>query len=203
MFGMRRKAGFAVITTAALALLAAAVPAASSAGCGGGGGVTASGGCADGSYVNPFKKRAWLPGRTDMGVDWAVTKPKGVIAIGDAKILGAEKNTGWPGGHFMWYRLLDGDHAGSIIYVAEYLSHMLPAGTTVSAGDKIAVALKGGTGTEWGWAKKNGQPRAAPCYHEGMKTNSGKQMARFIRSLGATTADDPGPGPDWPSGKRC
>jgi hypothetical protein len=36
-----------------------------------------------------------------------------------------------------------------------------------------------------------------------MKTNSGKEMARFLRHLGARTADKPGPGPDYPSGARC
>jgi hypothetical protein len=36
-----------------------------------------------------------------------------------------------------------------------------------------------------------------------MKTNSGAEFARFLRHLGATTADKPGPGPDWPTGPRC
>ena len=45
--------------------------------------------------------------------------------------------------------------------------------------------------------------RAAPCYEEGMKTHSGREMARFLRSLGAEVGDRPGRVPDHPSGKRC
>ena len=76
-------------------------------------------------------------------------------------------------------------------------------GTSVAAGQGIASALSGGTGLETGWANRFGSTRAAPCYKEGMKTNSGAEMARFLRSLGAKTADKPGPGPDYPVGSRC
>jgi hypothetical protein len=37
----------------------------------------------------------------------------GLLAIGDAVILGSDSHdAGWPGGHFIWYRLLNGSHAG-------------------------------------------------------------------------------------------
>jgi hypothetical protein len=36
-----------------------------------------------------------------------------------------------------------------------------------------------------------------------MNTNSGKEMAPFIRYLGAITVDDRGSGPASPSGDRC
>ena len=162
-------------------------------------------GCAaaPGTYVNPIRGIAWIPGRTDMGVDFSVTRHKPIVAIGDAKVRGSDDNSGWPGGHFLYYKLLDGDHAGDFIYVAETMDRTVPAGTYVPAGGRIATALPGGTGTEWGWANRFGQPRAAPCYSEGMETNSGAEMARFLRALGATTADKPGPGPNWPSGPRC
>ena len=160
-------------------------------------------GCAEAAYVDPIQGPAWLAERTDMGVDYAVTRRKPIVAIGDALILGSDSKSPWPGGHFLWYQLLDGDHAGDIIYVAETMNRLVPAGTTVSAGERIATALPGGTGTEWGWANRIGQTRAAPCYHEGMKTNSGREMARFLRRLGAPTADDPGPGPDFPTGRLC
>ena len=55
--------------------------------------------------------------------------------------------------------------------------------------------------TEWGWADLNGEPRAGPCYEEGRKTNSGREMARFMQTLGATVRDRPGPGPNFPTGK--
>ena len=104
-------------------------------------------------YVDPFTAEGWYPARTDMGVDWLVRRPLPVLAIGDAVILGSNSHdSGWPGGHFIWYQLLDGSHAGDIIYVAEHLTHLIPAGAHVRAGQRIAVALPGGTGTEWGWA---------------------------------------------------
>src|SRR4051794_36242451 len=186
-------------------------------GSGGGGGVnpSSSGGtgtgtgqhrrtCSTKGYVNPFNARHWWAGRTDMGVDYGPAGKRAPIrAIGDAKIIGSDPHSGWPGGHFIWYRLLDGDHAGNIIYVAETINRMRPKGAVVSAGDRIATAHSGGTGIETGFANKLGSPRAAPCYHEGMKTNSGKEMSRFLHNLGAQIADKPGPGPDFPSGKRC
>jgi hypothetical protein len=100
-------------------------------------------------YIDPFIAPGWYPARTDMGVDWFVTRRLPVRAIGDAVILGSDPHDGgWPGGHFIWYRLLDGSHAGDIVYVAEHLTNLAPAGAHVRAGQKIAVALPGGTGTD-------------------------------------------------------
>lgn len=157
----------------------------------------------DQEYVNPFSVGGWSVSRTDMGVDYIPTRPDPVLAIGDARILGSSSHASWPGGHFIWYRLLDGTHAGAVIYVAEHLTALAPAGATVRTGQKIATALPGYPWTEWGWATPAGEPRALPCYREGMETNSGKEMARFLRSLGATPLTRPEPGPDWPSGKLC
>jgi hypothetical protein len=156
------------------------------------------------SYIDPFTAEGWYPARTDMGVDWFVTHRLPVLAIGDAVILGSNSHdSGWPGGHFIWYQLLDGSHAGDIIYVAEHLTKLLPAGAHVRAGQRIAVALPGGTGTEWGWAEPSGATRANSCYHEGQITHSGREMARFMKSLGAEVQDRPGAGPDAPFGKPC
>jgi hypothetical protein len=139
-----------------------------------------------------------------MGVDWIPTRPLPVVAIGDARIIGSRwHHTGWPGDHIIWYQLLDGSHAGDVIYVAEHLRRLVPAGTTVRAGQQIAVALPGYPWTEWGWADSYGSPRAYPCYHEGQQTNSGKEMARFMQSLGAQVYDAPGRGPNGPSGRLC
>jgi hypothetical protein len=125
------------------------------------------------NYIDPFAADGWEPARTDMGVDWFVTRPLPVLAIGDAVILGSNSHdAGWPGHHFIWYQLL-------------------------------AEALPGGTGTEWGWAQADGATRANDCYHEGQQTHSGKEMARFMQSLGAEVAERPGPGIDAPFGKLC
>lgn len=154
-------------------------------------------------YINPFTDPGWSPSRTDMGVDWIPAHKEPVLAIGDAVILGSEWHSGWPGGRIIWYQLLNGSHAGDVIYVAENLRHLLPAGTTVKAGQQIAVALPGYPWTEWGWANADGETRAQPCYKDGRQTNSGKEMARFMESLGAPVGENPGPGPDQPSGKLC
>jgi murein DD-endopeptidase MepM/ murein hydrolase activator NlpD len=155
-------------------------------------------------YIDPFTASGWYPARTDMGVDWFVTRRLPVLAIGDAVILGSDSHDGgWPGGHFIWYQLLDGNHAGDVIYVAEHLTNLLAAGAHVRAGQRIAVALPGGTGTEWGWAEPSGATRAHPCYREGEATRSGREMARFMKSLGAQVQDPPGLGADAPFGKLC
>jgi murein DD-endopeptidase MepM/ murein hydrolase activator NlpD len=162
--------------------------------------VTAAG---QSGYVNPFAGPDWAPARTDMGVDWIPLRPTPVRAIGDAVILGSDSHARWPGKHVLWYQLTDGSHAGAVIYVAEHLRRLLPAGTTVHAGQTIAIALPGYPWLETGWATQFGSPRAYPCYKEGKPTNSGREMARFLESLGATVADRPGAGPGRPTGKLC
>ena len=155
------------------------------------------------TYVNPFTDPAWGPSRTDMGVDWIPNKPLPVLAVGNADILGVDRHAPWPGGKFIYYQLLDGSHAGDIIYVAEHLSQMINAGTHVRAGQKIAQALPGYPYIEMGWADQYGSPIAYPCYKEGSQTRSGKRMARFLQSLGATVYDNPGPGLDSQNGPLC
>ena len=155
------------------------------------------------TYVNPFTDPAWGPSRTDMGVDWIPGKPLPVLAVGDAVILGADRHAPWPGGKFIYYQLLDGSHAGDIIYVAEHLSRLVATGTHVHAGEKIAEALPGYPWIEMGWADQYGSPIAYPCYHDGTQTRSGKRMARFLESLGASVYDNPGPGLDTEDGMRC
>jgi hypothetical protein len=155
-------------------------------------------------YINPFTDPGWDPARTDMGVDWIPAKPLPVLAIGDAVIVGSDWKSGWPGGHFIFYALLNGSHAGDIVYVAEHLRDLAPAGKLVHAGQQIATALPGSPYTEWGWANAYGSPVAYPCYsYDGKKTAAGKEMARFMMSLGAQVYDQPGPGPDKPHGGRC
>jgi murein DD-endopeptidase MepM/ murein hydrolase activator NlpD len=154
-------------------------------------------------YANPFADPAWEAGRTDMGMDWAPLHRLPVVAIGDGVILGSSDHSGWPGKHFIYYQLSGGSHAGNIIYVAEHLARLARAGTHVHAGQRIALALPGYPYIETGWADQYGSPRAYPCYHEGQKTNSGKEMERFLMSLGASQGDPAGKGPSRPSGKLC
>jgi hypothetical protein len=189
------------VLAAALCVGASIVVASAPAGAANGG--TGAGSHDHRGYVNPFKPARWWAGRIDMGVDYVARRKRAVVAIGDAKILGSDSHSGWPGGHFIWYKLTDGDHAGDIVYVAEQLKKLAHSGTRVQAGERIATALPGGSGLEIGWANRRGETRAAPCYSEGMKTRSGREMGRFLKSLGAKTGDRPGRVPDHPSGKRC
>jgi hypothetical protein len=156
-----------------------------------------------GPYVDPFASLAWSASRTDMGVDMIPASPTPVVAIGDAVILGSESHAPWPGKHYIYYQLTAGSHAGDIVYVAEHLKDLLPAGTTVLAGQRIATALPGYPWTEWGWADQYGTPRALPCYKDGRETSSGREMARFLMSLGTTLYSPPGPGSNAPTGRRC
>jgi hypothetical protein len=155
-------------------------------------------------YINPFTDPGWVPSRTDMGVDWVPLRPEPVLAIGNGVILGADWHAPWPGGRIIWYQLTDGSHAGDVIYVAEDLRHLLPAGTVVTAGEKIAVALPAYPYSEWGWADQYGTPLAFPCYHDGHPTRSGKRMARFMEELGAQVGDPVAlQGADGPGGPLC
>jgi len=206
---MRTKAGIAVAAALSVIAIGAFAPAGGTASStcdmgSGGTGTTGSGSsCDSGKYVNPFKHQSWYAGRIDMGVDYMPKHRYPVRAIGKAKILGSDSHSGWPGGHFLWYKLLKGDHKGDIIYVAETLKKLAPAGTKVGPGDTIAKALPSGTGIEMGWANKRGETRAARCYSEGMKTHSGREMARFLNELGADVVSKAKSAPDYPTGPRC
>jgi hypothetical protein len=154
-------------------------------------------------YVNALANPLWQPSRTDMGMDWLPLRKLPVLAIGDAVVLGSSMHSGWPAGGFIWYELLNGSHAGDIVYVAEHLKSLAPAGKLVRAGQQIALALPGYPWTEWGWADQWGSPRAYPCYKNGRATNSGREMERFLVSLGAPLGQAPGRGPAAPAGKLC
>lgn len=156
------------------------------------------------NYINPFAATGWEASRTDMGVDWVAAQPEPVLAIGDGVILGSDWHAPWPGKRIIWYQLTGGSHAGDVVYVAENLRHLLAAGTQVMAGQKIAEALPGYPGTEWGWADQYGTPIAFPCYRDGRQTRSGKRMARFLEELGAAVGDPVSlAGPDGPVGRLC
>lgn len=157
-----------------------------------------------GAYVNPFSRGSWSPGRIDMGVDMIPNHREPVLAIGAAKILGSSSHSGWPGGRYLWYQLISGSHKGEIVYVAEHLRKLAPAGKRVDAGQRVAVAVPGSPWIETGWATQYGATRAAPCYKEGKATHSGKTFARFLyrvglpHELGVAVG-----GSSHPTGKLC
>src|SRR5438045_477731 len=86
-------------------------------GCGSSGGTGAGGGSGgvgpkSNCYINPLHARSWDASRIDMGVDYMPKRRTAVRAIGKAKIIVSDSHSGWPGGHYMVYKLLSGDHAG-------------------------------------------------------------------------------------------
>src|SRR4051794_13619398 len=207
---MRKKAGIAAAAAVSAIVIGVLAPAGATSGTcdgGGSGGTSTTGSSCDtgggGRYINPFKHQSWNAGRIDMGVDYFPNHRYPVRAIGKAKVIGSDSHSGWPGGHFIWYKLLRGDHKGNIIYVAETLKRLVPRGTIVGPGDRIATALPRGTGLEIGWANRRGETRASRCYTEGMETHSGKEMARFLHELGAEVVKRVRSAPDYPTGKRC
>lgn len=150
-----------------------------------------------GSYVSPFSSLAGIvPERIDQGVDYAFTGTPEIRAIGNAKIIGITPNW-YEGQPFLWYQLLDGDHKGEYIFVAEGINIVVQPGDFVKKGQKIAQYVANAhTGMETGFATATGQ--VIDPYNgraDGTSTDGGKRFARFLKSLGVPVRDDPGPGP--------
>ena len=113
-----------------------------------------------------------------------------IAAVGDARILqtGAP---GWPEGGGVLYQLLDGPRAGQVIYVFEGVQATVHAGERVSAGQQIALFVPGGS-IEMGFADAAGVPISHGEYTEGVETEGGREMARFLAGLGTPSALAPG-----------
>ena len=157
---------------------------------------------AAGTYVNPFAGEAWALSRNDQGVDYDPLKVEPIRAIGAGTIVGIGS---W-GSYGPWfdYKLAGGEFAGKCIYVAEHIGSILPPGTSFNAGDTLAMAYPGPDWTEWGWAKALDTPAVTwaecGCTEQDNVNPGGRAFARFLRSLGATTEQDPGPGPMYAGG---
>jgi hypothetical protein len=157
---------------------------------------------APGGYIDPFKGEAWAPSRNDQGVDYDPLKVEPVRAIGAGTIV----SIGSWGFYGPWfdYRLADGRFAGKCIYVAEHIGSILTPGTSFAAGDTIATAYPGPYWTEWGWAKGLDTPSVpwsqCVCTEQDNVDPGGRAFARFLRSLGAKTLQNPGPGPMYAGG---
>lgn len=151
-------------------------------------------------YVNPLPDPRWQPARTDQGVDFVPTVPLPVLAVGDGIVTYSSTSSGWPGGAFIAYKLTAGSHAGLYLYVAEHLTDLPPVGTVLHAGDPVAVGWPGYPWIETGWAAPQGDSPAVPYngLPDGTPTTGGLAFARFLRELGRSTLQDPGPGPDRP-----
>lgn len=176
-----------------------------------GGGAAVVGGCpaatggllaAAGGYINPFAGQAWGLSRNDQGVDYDPLRVEPVRAIGAGTIVGIGS---WGSfGPWFDYRLAAGQFAGRCIYVAEHIGSILAPGRHFNAGDTLAIAYPGPDWTEWGWAKGLDTPSVTwaecGCTEEDNVDPGGRAFARFLRSLGAKTEQDPGPGPMYAGG---
>jgi len=81
-----------------------------------------------------------------------------------------------------------------------------PAGTKFNAGATLATAIPGSPNTEWGWAQSLDTPSVpwsiCGCTEQDNIDPGGRAFARFLRSLGAHTEQNPGPGPLY-AGASC
>lgn len=164
------------------------LPAKPSGGGGGSsGGAGGSGPLSPGTYVNPLSGAHTTPERIDMGVDYAGSGPVG--ALGNSRITGATRNSGWPGGGWVQGVLLDGPYKGRTWYVAEGIVPVVSVGKIVRAGEQIASIIPGSsTGIEMGWGSGSiGQTYAQASgggYSEGWRTAAGQAFSDLMHQLG-------------------
>jgi hypothetical protein len=154
------------------------------------------------TYTNPLPGR-WRPERTDQGVDYApYSNGQAIVAPANAEVVSTGA-PGWPGGGGVTLRFLDGPLAGAHWSVKETLIALVRPGQKVQAGTPIGRAQTGGTGIEILWTDAGGSPLTP--YNgkpDGTPMPGGLAMARFLRSLGLPTAQNPGAGPVYPGGPK-
>ena len=146
------------------------------------------------SYVNPVKGiKGLIAERVDQGVDFSGSGP--ILAIGKAKIL-ETNGSGWPGGPYMAYQLLDGPDAGRTVYVAEHIQPTVRKGQTVNAGQPIAQMTGG---IEMGWADQSGRiplsqtPQAGGITGANLPpggTKVGRNFEDLLHSVGVAPANN-------------
>jgi hypothetical protein len=157
---------------------------------------------AAGTYINPFAGEAWARSRNDQGVDYDPLKVEPIRAIGAGTIV----DIGSWGSYGPWfdYRLSTGEFAGKCIYVAEHIGSILPPGTSLNPATRSRRHTGPRPGRSGGWAKALDTPAVTwaecACTEQDNVNPGGRAFARFLRSLGATTEQDPGPGPLYARG---
>jgi hypothetical protein len=148
-------------------------------------------------YVAPFNHiRDLSLARTDQGVDFAGHGR--IDAIGDCVITdihNVANNSAGGGGPFLIYKLMAGDHSGSFVFIAEQHNPTHGIGAKVKKGEQIStmnghIEIGFAAGPKGPWNPIDPYNGRA----DGTATEGGKRFARFLRSLGQTTQQDPGPG---------
>ncbi len=140
---------------------------------------------AQGAYENPFAGDTYFTGRTDMGVDFCLSKGEPIRAIGDGVVVGVNRDW-FEGEPYLWYQLTDGPDAGRYVYVAEQIWHLAHVGQVLHTGDVVARFAPRGTCIETGWGTSSGWTLAQTTtgYTEGERTVAGVSFAHFLISLG-------------------
>lgn len=145
------------------------------------------------TYVNPFQGVSGLNvGRVDMGVDYSGGGHGYIRAIGDARIMGINKNW-YKSQPYLYYQLLNGSHAHQYVYVAEGIDILVKPGDQVAAGKVIARFNQDPSNPtiETGWGSSvSGQTLSQQNGSAGSKdqpngTPEGRSFAKFLKSIGA------------------
>ncbi|MGH8980189.1 MAG: hypothetical protein ACRDWE_04095, partial [Acidimicrobiales bacterium] len=142
-------------------------------------------------------------------VDYAGGGP--IYALGDGVVLNTT-NSGWPGGAFISYRLLDGPASGDIVYVAENVKPEVKIGQIVTSTTVVGTLINAYPNLEIGWAASPGTgesaARAAGEWstqddQDSLPTAYGENFSQLLTALGAPSGISYGPvqgavTPGWP-----
>ncbi len=146
----------------------------------------------DGGYQNPLRAiRNLRAERVDQGVDYGGSGP--IYAMGDGVVTNTF-NSGWPGGAFISYRLVDGPAQGKYVYVAENVVPRVKVGQTVNSNTVIGTLVDAYPDMETGWANPPGLGDAAAgtagqwttiTESKSLPTAYGANFSRLLAELGA------------------
>lgn len=137
------------------------------------------------NYVFPFTSNTTI-GRTDQGIDANMPVGSPIGPVGKSKILGRQEN--WYAGQpYIWWQLLDGPKAGTLLYLAEQITNVAPVGSVVQANQAVARYAGSGTGIEYGFAAPAGQTLAQAQGNTGDASHgnapAGIQFRNFLMGL--------------------
>lgn len=170
-------------------------------GAGGGGSTGTGSSCAPttggtGTYQNPFSDwKGIVDNRVDQGVDYSGVGP--IHPIGNATIDISDTSSGWPGGNFISYKLLDGPAQGKEVYVAEdcKIASGMTHGKSVTPSDTLCTTTTAGgyIYIETGWAAPGidnsiDTVKQPGCYdiNNSKSTAYGMNFRQLLGSLGVS-----------------
>lgn len=151
-------------------------------------------------YQDPLRGvRRLRVARTDQGVDYFGMAWSPIYPIGRCHVTWVSVKSGWPGGGVVHYLLLDGSHAGEIIYVAEWIKPAVAIGDVIEPTHVLARFRfnldRRFRGIETGFIRPGTHE---PCSTDtsGRPTEGGIRMTRFLNRLGCPSQQHFGAGPD-------